>query len=376
MDIYLLDGDYQVTAVIDQYQSLIWTTRYCSPGDFELYIPVKKEILAEINEAVYVQRDDFPEQLMIIEKIQIQKDIENGNYLIVSGRDLLSFLDYRIIWGQTDFKNEYASNVINTIVKENLIPIGSEDPEAEAKHQKDRYIKGFDIKNLAVNKGEIITAQYNGENVLEKATELSNENKLGLKVWFDRDAYNSSNSYIHFEIYQKDKVDYVFCEENENIQSLTFVEDYTKFKNCAVVFGQGEGLSQWIRQSFRNQGLAPIFVDKARREMSVDATSLSTGDLIGPYVSDHYESVLLQKGKDALNESEVMNIKSYEGTIIAKSEDFRKLYDVGNIVTVEDDLYFKGETRIVEAIECWNENGYTITLTLDDQNICNNATIF
>ena len=40
MYIYVLDSEYNKIGVIDYCESIIWTTRYCDSGDFELYLPV------------------------------------------------------------------------------------------------------------------------------------------------------------------------------------------------------------------------------------------------------------------------------------------------------------------------------------------------
>lgn len=373
MEVYLLDGSYQPVGVIDDYKSLIWTSRYNSPGDFELYIPASKKLLELLDMAIYVQRDDVPTDLMIIEKTKITKDIENGTFITVSGRNLLSYLSRRIIWS-SEYQNEKASDIINSIVKENFIPIVV---EGDTKHSAERYVKGFDIK-VMVNYGETITAQYTGENLLDKVTELCQANNFGMKIWFDRDAYDNKNSYIHFELYKREKVDYTFSEENENVQNLTYTTDYTNWKNCAVVFGEGKGRSQWVRQTFRLQKLEALYQGLFRREMYVDATNLTTDKVSEMFgnVHDNYEKCLIQKGSEELHKSEVMNIKSFEGTIIANKDDFRTLYDVGNIVEVEDlESGLWGEATITEATECWDDSGYTISLTLDDKNIYNSSTL-
>lgn len=39
MDLYVLNKNLETTGVIDAYESLIWTPRYYTYGDFELYLP-------------------------------------------------------------------------------------------------------------------------------------------------------------------------------------------------------------------------------------------------------------------------------------------------------------------------------------------------
>nr|DAF26606.1 MAG TPA: hypothetical protein [Caudoviricetes sp.] len=370
MEVYLLDGSYQPVGVIDNYKSLIWTSRYNSPGDFELYIPASKKLLELLDTAIYVQRDDVPTDLMLIEKIQITKDKENGTYIIASGRNLLSYLSRRIVTEYAEFTNEKASDIIISLIKTNFLPI----PVLEDSTANPRYCKGFDIDKRLSNTGETMTAQYKGENVLDKIMEICQANKFGMKIRFDREAYDNNRSYILFSLYKREKVDYTFSEGNENIQNITCTTDYTNWKNCAVVFGEGEGRTQWVREAFRLQKLKPLYTGFYRREICVDASNTSAPNTTNG--QDIYEKCLINKGSEELHKSEIMNIKTFQGTIIAKKEDFRNEYDVGNIVEVEDiDSGLWGEVTITEATECWDDSGYTITLTLDDQKIYNSATI-
>lgn len=373
MEVYLLDSDYNAIAVIDNYKSLIWSSKYNSPGDFELYIPANRDILQELEKASYIQRDDIPEDLMLIEKIQITKDKENGTYIIASGRNLLSYLSRRIVTEYAEFTNEKASDVIVGIIKDNFLPVAN--VEDGVIYQSPRYCKGFDIDKRLSNTGETMTAQYKGENVLDKIMEICQANKFGMKIRFDREAYENNRSYILFELYKREKVDYTFSEENENIQNITCTTDYTNWKNCAIVFGEGEGRTQWVREAFRFQKLEPLYTGLFRREIYVDASNTSAPNVTNGH--DIYEQCLINRGSEELHKAEIMNIKTFQGTVIAKKEDFRNEYDVGNIVEVEDiDSGLWGEVTITEATECWDDSGYTITLTLDDQNIYNSATIF
>lgn len=370
MEVYLLDSEYNAISVIDNYKSLIWSSKYNSPGDFELYIPANRDILQELEKASYIQRDDIPDDLMLIEKIQITKDKENGTYIIASGRNLLSYLSRRIVTEYAEFTNEKASDIIVSLIKTNFLPI----PILADSTANPRYCKGFDIDKQLSNMGETITAQYKGENVLDKIMEICQANKFGMKIRFDREAYENNRSYILFELYKREKVDYTFSEENENIQNITCTTDYTNWKNCAIVFGKGEGRTQWVREAFRLQKLKPLYTGFYRREIYVDASNTSAPNTTNN--QDIYEKCLINKGSEELHKSEIMNIKTFQGTVIAKKEDFRNEYDVGNIVEVEDiDSGLWGEVTVTEAVECWDDSGYTITITLDDQKIYNSATI-
>ena len=54
MYIYVLDKTLKRIGLIDNYVSLIWTTRYYTYGDFELYLPVTTEFIELLQIGYYL----------------------------------------------------------------------------------------------------------------------------------------------------------------------------------------------------------------------------------------------------------------------------------------------------------------------------------
>ncbi|MBQ1859448.1 MAG: hypothetical protein II140_06285, partial [Paludibacteraceae bacterium] len=73
MDIYVLNTAGNIIAVMDNYRSLIWTKRYFTSGDFELYLCADKKLLDYLKIDNMLMRDN-DDTVMIIEKIQITSD--------------------------------------------------------------------------------------------------------------------------------------------------------------------------------------------------------------------------------------------------------------------------------------------------------------
>ena len=99
IDIYVLNKDFQVVGVVDAYESLIWTDRFYSYGDFELYTYFDKKIV-DICQQDYYLWINKSEHMMIIEGIEIESNPEDGNKLKITGRSLESIIDRRIVWQQ------------------------------------------------------------------------------------------------------------------------------------------------------------------------------------------------------------------------------------------------------------------------------------
>ena len=91
MEAWILDQNAASLAVLDTFQSFIWTDRYRGYGDFEIYMPAETSALSYLKEGNYLVTKDS-DRMMIIEDIQVDTDAENGNHLIVTGRSLESIL--------------------------------------------------------------------------------------------------------------------------------------------------------------------------------------------------------------------------------------------------------------------------------------------
>ena len=93
MDIYVFDTAFDMVGIVDSYTSLIWTTRYYAPGDFELYLPATDAMITLLREDYYLCRaDDIDgdtyKNVMVIETVNPKTDVEDGNSLTVTGHCL------------------------------------------------------------------------------------------------------------------------------------------------------------------------------------------------------------------------------------------------------------------------------------------------
>ena len=99
MELTLLNTSLDAIAILDDYESVIWTDRYWECGDFEIYTPVTTDILSVLKQDYYLRHRES-EHVMIIEKLLIKTDVETGNHITVTGRSLESILMRRIVWKQ------------------------------------------------------------------------------------------------------------------------------------------------------------------------------------------------------------------------------------------------------------------------------------
>ena len=95
-------------AVCDSFSSLLWDVEYYQCGQFEIYIAANTRNLAIFQIGKIVGRDDDKMHFGIIESVALETDAENGDYLTVTGRFLMSLLSRRIIYPTLSFTTKIS----------------------------------------------------------------------------------------------------------------------------------------------------------------------------------------------------------------------------------------------------------------------------
>lgn len=419
IDIYVLDGNLQPLALIDNYTSLIWVNRYVENGDCELYIEATTENLSYLRKGNYLQRAD-DDMVCRIEKIELETDAEKGNFLIITGYDVKKILSQRIIWNtiSVDGKTE---DYIRQIIRENVV----------TPNQSSRYITNasgtpnFFLGNKA-GFTDVITEQTSYKNVEEKIQEICTKYGWGFKIIVDIGNF-------YFVLYKgTDRSNYViFSPEFENIISTKYVDDKSDFYNVALVGGEGEGSERARNVSGYAEGLnrSEIFVDAddISRTITYDElTDLYPNGSIYPqgastfahwrmdYINIPnvdaeqfrevkerypngqevridgnlywqcydvdiavlervdasvdfevtlldvvYNTYLINRGYEKL--AEHAEIISFEGSVDPDTTfTYKSDYFLGDIVKVQNEYGVEADVRIVEVVEYWETNGYRI----------------
>lgn len=341
MDIYVLNQSFVPIAVIDTYKSLIWTSKYFTCGDFELYLPATAELVSCLQKDNFVIKDGC-DTVMVIEKVEIETSLEDGDFLIVSGRSAESLLDRRIIWNQTTV-NDTPPAVIAQLITENVIAV----PERPVRQ----------IAHVAIGTSDAVIdtlkAQYTGANLMTTVEDICRAYGMGIK------AVLSSGDLV-FSCYVRGAVDVEFSAEFDNLVESKYIEDYTKYKNAALVAGEGEGSAR-KRISVTEDGNNPP-MGLARRELYVDARDISSND--GEMEEEDYLLLLVQRGKEKLA-SEVIKI-SFDCEVepnmtYAYGVDYR----LGDIVTVKNSYDITIKPRIASITESYDTDGYKVILGLE-----------
>lgn len=340
MNYYLLDTNLNYVQVIEVYASMIWTTRYFEPGDFELYTPANAALINALKKDYYIIRDDDLTQAMIIKNIQVTTDVENGDYITITGQSLKSILNRRIIWTQTNL-NGNLEMMLRQLVTDNAI-----NPTVAAR-KISRLVLG-DTIGLT----QTINAQYTGGNLGETLTEIGQTYGIGYDVLLDLE-----NKQFKFVLLQGKNLTYnqnvnprvVFSNDHENLLTTNYTYNSDEYKNVALVAGEGEGTA-------RKTATIGAASDLSRYELYVDARDVSSNE--GEISAAEYTDLLLARGTEELSEYTV--IETIEGEVETNYTYKPNVdYFLGDIVEVINAYGVSMTPRIIEIIECTDENGFT-----------------
>ena len=341
MDLYFLDETLLERIVLDNFKSLIWTKRYYTYGDFELYVPASEDLSAALNSCPYIMRDD-DESVMVIENVQISTDVENGDYYTITGRSLESVLTRRIVWAQTNLNVNDPAQAIYQLLAENVT-----EPEIEA-----RTIVEFLVDETFEGSGTL-KMQITGTELAATITDICKTFGLGWKVT------RGDSGEMVFALYQRGEVLVSFSPEFDNLISSQYYQNTESFKTVAVVAGEGEGTDR--RRNVVNADSSATGLD--RREVYVDARDISSNN--GEIGDDEYMALLATRGEQKLLD-EHSATHGFEGEVEPDSTYvYKRDYDLGNIVTVSNGYGVTAKPRIIEIIECWDDTGYRVIPTFE-----------
>lgn len=312
MDLMVLDTNLDAISVIDVYSSLIWTDRYNGYGDFEIFTRMSEGVLDYIKQDYYLRSRDS-EHVMIIEKLLISSDTEEGNNLTVTGRSLESILDRRVVWGQKTLSGNLQDG-IKTLLEENVI-----NP-SNANRKIDNFV--FEASTDPKITELKIEAQYTGDNLYEVIQKICSERDIGFRVTL------SDDKKFVFQLYSGVDRSYdqtvnpyvVFSPNFDNLISSNYVESKSSLKNVTLVGGEGEGSSRRYTAVGNVSGLN-------RREIFTDARDISSDmndDLTGLFVFTEFASQVFNVSTktyvtDALFNSSTADISAYIGRTLRLS---------------------------------------------------------
>lgn len=352
MDLWVLDEDLSVISLLDTFESLIWTDRYCGAGDFEIFTPVTTDLLDKLTLNGYLSSNDS-EYAMIIETIEIRADEEKGNMLLVNGRSLESILDRRIVWQQTILSGNLQNGILR-LINENIISPTDSDRKI------DNFI--FEVSTDPNITSLIVDTQFTGTNLYEAIQKLCMINNIGFKI-----TLNDENQFV-FRLYSGEDRSYeqfknpyvIFSSNFDNINNSNYLESDRDLRTITLVAGEGEGLERKTTTVGSGKALD-------RREMFTDARDVSQTSDDKELTDSEYRALLEQRGAEKLGE--FIFKKAFDGEADTSSMyTYGRDFFMGDIVQMENEYGMAANARVTELIRTKSLQGVEVypTLTMVD----------
>ena len=346
-------------AICDTFSSLLWDIEYYQCGSFEIYIAANPKTIEIFQTGRIVGRDDDNQHFGIIESVLINTDIENGDYLTVRGRFLISLLERRIIYPtySTTAAKKYGDIVHEVITKNALLP-------------DNRRIPGLSLGTVTGSCWEqTATLQISYSNLMqwvyticEKVGGTANIRLVKSSGEQYRMVFDLSEG-ANRSIMQEDNPHIIFSDAYSNLLSFSYAEDSSVQKNYAYIFGQGKGDER--KRTTYHEGSDPSFLD--RYELYVDADDISETEFVDdetvPIPEEKYMELLRTRGSEQL----VPPKTASESEIAANNTQYvyNRDYFVGDYVTVQHRRFgmMQPKIQLIGMIECFDQNGRSLTPT-------------
>lgn len=358
MDLIVYDTNFNIVAICDDYESLIWNDRYNEPGDFELYFPMESRLLDIYKPDYYLVSADS-EYTMIIEDLKVTTDLEGGDHFIVTGRDLVSILCRRIVWKMTTVSGNFV-DAIDTILRQNVYdPIPKNN---KAKRKIEEFYWNIDSTDAAIKQLTIDETQFTGDIVYDVIKDLCDQFDVGFSL-----KRNPVTGKFVFSLYQgvdrsyrQNKNKYVvFSPEFDNLISTDYTENKSKYCNVTLVAGEGEGPDRVTLEvgDTTSSGLN-------RRELFTDARDLSSvipKDDEDEEEEEHmkpeeYKKLLKNRGLEKLKEVEIE--KTFDGQVDATQiYRYGRDFFMGDVCELVNQYGKETRVKVVEYIHSESTSG-------------------
>lgn len=346
MELIMLDENFIPCGIIDNFSSLSWTRRYYDVGSFNLQITISDYM--KIKNAKYIYSNSFIETAKI-EAVNYINGVNDINVQL-SGRFLEILLNDRVINNTQNLNNTTENNCRNLVNNFAINPSVS-----SRKIPKVRLGEAHGL-------GKKYIMQVTGEELMTELYTLAKQDELSIRL-----RYDFVNDEIIFEVWQGlDRTDKqttntfaIFSRNFENILDDNYSMDYTKQKNFAYVYGEGEGEQRFLIEVDNTNG-------EERKELYVDARDLQQDDM----TLNEYKDALRNRGIEKLNECNKVETSDFQIDPFSNLI-YGKDFDLGDLCTYKnEELGILIDNRIVEVSEVYENGNKKIDVIFgDDYNL-------
>lgn len=350
MEVYTLDSLLRRVQVVDKFESLIWTERFATYGDFELTLQSTLEsrslFLADTRLAI---NESY--RVMVVETIEDVVDAEGKALLTLKGRSLEKVLEDRVAkntlagltaepkWILTGTPGEIARKVFNDICV-----LGSLDIKDVIPFIMPGTI--FPADTIGEPTG-VITVELDPMSVYKAIKDICNLYDLGFRL-----VRNFDLSQLYFNIYagsdrtthQSTLAPVIFSPELDNLQNTSELTTMATYKNVAYVFSP-----------VGHEIVYPLDVDPNDVGFERRILLVKADDITNPNAAIA-SALMIQRGKEELSKNR--RFSAFDGEINQNSTyKYGIHYNLGDLVEKRNVDGFSNNMQVIEQIFVSDKEG-------------------
>lgn len=319
MMLYIHDKNFNKVKVISKATSAVWLKKAKEEGQCAITIPVTADVLPYIQIDNYISKLD-DDMVCQIKKITIKTNEDtNENVFEIIGIDKVAMLSQRITETIKTVENKNVEELIRELINENCINPTNENRKLN-----------ITLDSVVGFTDTITTEIEAGTNIFDKIKELCSIYDYCFKL-------TRNNNGWKFSLYEGNNYSF---EQKVN----PYIEFSTNFHNLLNTTYSCD------KSTFKN--------------MVLSETSKLNDDLKG---EDRYE--VYAKSSDELKASLVDLVETFSGNVINKMYVYKRDYNIGDIITIRNNLGIKISARIIQINEAYDINGTDITPSFENRKI-------
>jgi hypothetical protein len=352
MHLYILDSQFRRIEVFDEFESLIWTERFCAYGDFEFVIHaswVNRQLLTKGTFLGILES----KRVMVIETV-IDKDADDGtNLLTVTGKSLEFILNERIAYPEFDAleitprwavhgtPGQAARQMFREICIDGRLDLRDRIP----------YITEGSIQpaDNIVEPSGIKRFEFDVDTLYNTIQKLCSENDLGFSL-----LRNGDNGQLYFHIYAGSnrttgmpvltdgtvRSPVVFSPEHDTLSNVSHMVSDGNYKNVAYVFSPTRSILTYANDLNHDH-----ITGFDRRVLMVKVDNVREFTTEQGLTTDE---ILRRRGIEALMEHR--RISMLDGQISKTAYQYDEDYNLGDIVEMRKDNDATSYMRVTEQI--------------------------
>lgn len=340
MILFKLDGSFLPSTTIPKFETLAWTERYQTAGDFKLVVVDDISILDTLPLGTLISHTDTW-QVMIVEDHQIARDKDQKLNVTVTGRTFETFAENRYTPNCESYLNDSvglltdtAQNICDYILRYSLTTAGAP--------------AGNGISNVAIVKAMrdpdvSLTYPVHRSDTYSAIMEILKMAGGGLRNDRPHDAQTTLNVVLHDGQDLTGTV--VFYAQKNDLEDTQYLWSLKTFKNYAQVTGP---TCQRLVKS-RNEPISVTGLN--RRIIYVESTELE-GTFLPPSDTD----ALATMAQIAIDGKPKISLVEAKISKTAKPR-YKFNYDIGDLVMVHGEFLDSQAMRVTQHILTVDKTG-------------------